>query len=497
MRFADYILLAIKNLFRQKMRTFLTIVAITVGSLSVILMMSLIISIRQSMMDTLGKMGAFTLVSVSRDPNSTDTQLISGGNNNPGSDEGKKITDDTLASVKAIAHVVDATPIVSVQAKTMRLEGSLKKQWSSVLGYDPSSNVFDLPLLAGRALSQYDMDKIVVGSNFVETYGYNSNPKDLLGKHVLLTYDMGPGSGPDWGNPPAKPPQGAGKEWYDNQTNWAIEIPVEIVGIADNKAMDDKQNYVTLAFAKRLMTPVRWEMDNGAQKECEQSNQQQQQQNKNSSSSATQPQPPQRDCNALVTEKLVKDDQFTKTGYGSITINVDDTKNVADVAKAVEALGYGATTAENMIAQMNRIFLILTVVLGAIGGISLFVAAIGIINTMIMATYERTREIGVMRACGATRSTILLLFSFEAAILGFLGGVFGVVISFLLGLVAKLLVTKFGASLGTIPIDQIGSFPLWLVGGVLTFTTLIGVLSGLYPAIRASRLNPVDALRYE
>jgi len=114
-----------------------------------------------------------------------------------------------------------------------------------------------------------------------------------------------------------------------------------------------------------------------------------------------------------------------------------------------------------------------------------------------MATYERTREIGVMRACGATRSTILLLFSFEAAILGFLGGVFGVVISFLLGLVAKLLVTKFGASLGTIPIDQIGSFPLWLVGGVLTFTTLIGVLSGLYPAIRASRLNPVDALRYE
>jgi putative ABC transport system permease protein len=258
MRFADYILLAIKNLFRQTTRTILTIVAITVGSLSVILMMSLIISIRQSIMNTLGKMGAFTLVSVSRDPNSTDNQqLISGGNNNPGGDEGKKITDTTVADMKKIAHVVDATPIMPVQAKTMRLDGSQKKQWSSALGYDPASNVLDLPLLAGRALSQYDMDKVVVGSNFVETYGYHGKEKDLLGQRVLLTYDMGPGSGPDWGNPPAKPPQNAGKEWYDNQTNSAIEIPVEIVGIADNKAMDDKQNYVTLAFAKRLMTSVR------------------------------------------------------------------------------------------------------------------------------------------------------------------------------------------------------------------------------------------------
>jgi putative ABC transport system permease protein len=180
-----------------------------------------------------------------------------------------------------------------------------------------------------------------------------------------------------------------------------------------------------------------------------------------------------------------------------MTLKVDDTKNVTEVAKAVESLGYGATTAENMIAQMNRIFLLLTVVLGAIGGISLFVAAIGIINTMIMATYERTREIGVMRACGATRATILALFSFEAAMLGFFGGVFGTIISMSLGALARILVTKFGASFGNIPIDQIGSFPIWLVAGVLLFTTLIGVLSGLYPAIRASRLNPVDALRYE
>ena len=116
---------------------------------------------------------------------------------------------------------------------------------------------------------------------------------------------------------------------------------------------------------------------------------------------------------------------------------------------------------------------------------------------MIMATYERTREIGVMRACGATKATIRRLFTFEAAMLGFWGGLFGLLISYGIGMLAKLLVTKYGANLGNVPVQHIGSFPFWLIAGVISFTTLIGMLAGLYPAIRAARLNPVDALRYE
>ena len=138
-----------------------------------------------------------------------------------------------------------------------------------------------------------------------------------------------------------------------------------------------------------------------------------------------------------------------------------------------------------------------SIVLGIICGISLFVAAIGIINTMVMATYERIREIGVMRACGATRSMIRQMFTFEAAMLGFWGGVFGLVICIGLTSAAKFIIARTGGSTGNIPIEKLGNYPIWLIVSVIAFTTLVGMLSGLGPAVRASRLNPVDALRYE
>jgi ABC-type antimicrobial peptide transport system permease subunit len=505
MRFADYYLLAIKNLSRQKARTFLTIVAITIGSLSVILMASLIISVRQSLINSFKKMGAFNLVTVTRDPNTSDnSQLISSGNNDPTSGEGKIIDDKTLTALKTIPNVADATPILSVWVKTIRLDGQTKKMWSNLIGYQPETSVFDLPLLAGGSLTMSDMDKIVVGAKFTETYGFTGHPQDLIGKKVILNYDSGGGTAPDWGNPPEKPPNNAGKEWYDSQSKKGGEITAEIIGVADNKTMDDSQNYISLAWARRLMTQVHWEWDDTARKACEENNQKLQEANnqkmKETNSlkdKAVKSNLNLPDCSSLTTEKLVKEDNFSKSGYGSIILKVDNTANIKSVAGAAAKLGYGVTTAENMISQINRMLAIIGLVLGLIGGISLFVAAIGIINTMIMATYERIREIGVMRACGATRGTILFLFSIEAALLGFWGGVFGMTISYVLGLIARILVQKFGASLGNIPIDQIGTFPLWLIGGVITFTTLIGIISGLYPAIRASRLNPVDALRYE
>jgi putative ABC transport system permease protein len=196
--------------------------------------------------------------------------------------------------------------------------------------------------------------------------------------------------------------------------------------------------------------------------------------------------------------QLVKDSWFDRQGYSSVIIKVDDQDNIDKVADSVKVLGYGANTAKLMLEEINKILTMVGAVLAVIGGISLFVAAIGIINTMIMATYERTREIGVLRACGATKGTISRLFTFEAAMLGFWGGVFGMTISFILGTVAKFIVQHNPASaMSNIPISEIGNFPLWLILSVLAFTTLIGMLSGLYPAHRAAKLNPVEALRYE
>ena len=474
MSFADYIRLAVKNLARQKSRTALTIVAITVGSLSLILMASLIIGIRQSLIDQFKNLGAFNLVTILKDPNSTDNNNLMGTGGD--TQEGKKITDATLADAKRIPHVVAATPILSgFGMGTMKLDGSEKKSWANLTAYDPTSKVFDVPILAGRNITGSDMDKIVVGSRFLEDFKYVGKAEELVGKKVILNSKMGgPGSGIDWGPLPQKPPTNADESWYKEQGNKGIDIEAEIVGVADNGTVGDGTNYINLAWARKLNTQVRWEWDKSNDQQKKEGNY----------SGPTQ-------------MTLVKSDNFATEGYTSIVMKIDDTENLSKVSESVSKLGYGAMTAQSMIDQINKIMSLVGIVLALIAGISLFVAAIGIINTMIMATYERTREIGVMRACGATRATIRRLFTVEAASLGFWGGVFGLAISIVLGQVAKFIVHKYGANLGNIPVQNIGSFPLWLILAVIAFTTFVGMLSGLYPAYKAAKLNPVDALRYE
>lgn len=501
----DFIRTAFKNFARQKLRTFLTITAITVGSLSLILMASLLLGMRQTAIESFKKMGAFNLVTVIKDPNSIDdnTQLISNGNDGM-SDEGKKIDDATLSLIKNLPNVASATPTLSVWVKTIRLEGSDKKSWSNMMAYETQANVFDMQLLAGRNLIDSDLDKIIVGSRFLETYGYTSNPQGLIGKKVLLSYESGPGSGPDWGNPPAKPQMNKDGEWKDgNEKPIMIDIPAEIVGIADNRLMNSDQNYVTIAWAKKLMTTVNWQFDDSARKECDKNNEvkmqelKQQAQNSGDKTILDDASRNMTRCDDLVQMILKKDDGFVRNGYGSVIIKVKDEKQIAKVAEGVQKMGYGAVTAQNMIDQINKVIAGISLGLGVIGGISLFVAAIGIINTMLMAGYERIREIGVMRACGATKSNIRLLFTLEAAFLGFWGGIFGLIISVVLTQIAKFGIKKFGGSLNELPLDHVGDFSIWLILAIIAFTTLIGLISGLYPAIRASRLNPVEALRNE
>ncbi|OGB70370.1 hypothetical protein A2Y26_00130 [candidate division CPR2 bacterium GWD2_39_7] len=483
MRLFDYIKTAYKNLMRRKSRTFLTIVAITVGSLSLILMVSIIISIKQSLVKQFQELGAFNLVTVMRDPNSVDSHSLVGTNGDP--NEGKKIDDTTLATMRKLNHVAEGTPTTQVNAGTMRLEGEAKKTWGNVLGIDPNNNVFGMEVVAGRKLTEGDMDKIVVGQRFLEEVGFKGAPKDLIGKKVILTIKMGGGSAPDWGPLPEKPPENADKEWWESESNKGTDIPAEIVGVLHNGMMDSGGSYVTLDWAKKLMTSVSWRYPEQTKEQKE--HQEQNSKNQGQNFQASQPQ-----------MELQKDSWFERQGYSSIFLKVDDQKNLEKLAEEVKVQGYGANTAEEMLDQINEILTGIGIILAVIGGISLFVASIGIINTMIMATYERTREIGVMRACGAKKRTIRRLFTFEAAMLGFWGGVLGMGISYILGTIAKYFVNNStSAAMSNIPISEIGNFPWWLILSVVAFTTFIGMMSGLYPAHRAAKLNPVEALRYE
>jgi ABC-type antimicrobial peptide transport system permease subunit len=150
-----------------------------------------------------------------------------------------------------------------------------------------------------------------------------------------------------------------------------------------------------------------------------------------------------------------------------------------------------------MLDLANRGMIIVQTMLGSVGALALLVASIGIANTMIMAVYERTREIGILKAVGAAPGQIRALFVVEASLIGMLGGVVGTIVGWLLGKGLNVLILEI-LRWQEVPVQ--GTFFIvswWLVLVALAFATLVGLLAGLYPAARAARLPPLDALRYE
>jgi len=125
------------------------------------------------------------------------------------------------------------------------------------------------------------------------------------------------------------------------------------------------------------------------------------------------------------------------------------------------------------------------------------VAALGVTNTMIVAIYERTREIGIMKAIGASRGDVLKLFMAEASLIGFLGGVVGLVLGSLLGRGVDWVAHLYLQAQEVTGIGSLSVVPWWLAAGAVAFATLVGLVAGVYPAFQAARLDPVAALRYE
>ncbi|HSM57265.1 MAG TPA: ABC transporter permease [Candidatus Sulfomarinibacteraceae bacterium] len=202
--------------------------------------------------------------------------------------------------------------------------------------------------------------------------------------------------------------------------------------------------------------------------------------------------------NQWVTGKRV---DHNKEGYFSIQVKAADISYVVNLAEQITDLGYNAWTQQTTVEGVNSFFTVLQVVFGGVGAIALLVAAIGIANTMAMAILERTREIGLMKAVGATNRHVLSVFLGEAAGIGFLGGLGGVAIGWGLGQVLNVVALAYlaGQSVqsGAPPPTVAVYTPLWLPIFALVFATIIGFLSGLYPALSAATLPPVTALKYE
>ena len=190
-----------------------------------------------------------------------------------------------------------------------------------------------------------------------------------------------------------------------------------------------------------------------------------------------------------------------RDGYNQVVVKVANVDQVLDISDQITQMGFQAYTPQSYVQGINSFFLILQVIFGGVGAIALLVAAIGIANTMAMAILERTREIGLMKAVGATNRDVLSIFLGEASGIGFVGGLGGVILGWSAGQVINVLALSYlagqSAQQGGPPPSTAVYTPLWLPIFALIFATLIGLLSGLYPALRAATMVPVNALKYE
>ena len=182
--------------------------------------------------------------------------------------------------------------------------------------------------------------------------------------------------------------------------------------------------------------------------------------------------------------------------YSSVSARVKSPAQIQAVEDAIKKMGFTTFSLLDASQSLRTFFKVLDLFLGIFGSLALAVASIGIVNTLVMAILERRREIGVMKAIGASDGDVKKLFFAEAGAMGILGGFTGVALGWAIGRVINL-GTNIYLKRQSLPPDNFWSVPWWLVLSAIGFSFIVSLISGLYPAGRAARLDPVQALRYE
>ena len=439
----DLLGMAFMNLWRRKLRAFLTMLGMVIGTASVVVMVSLGIGINVSYRESIEQAGSLTKITVQ--PQDWDKfwqqQEASGSNGYvSGSPQTVDINDKAINKIKAIPHVKAVTPILQTwngYFKCGKFVGN-----STLYGIDMSvASEFGIALSEGEFCGKGSGStvELIAGSqvpyNFYNPTNYSSatnrdgTPRiKLMTDNIKLTFD----SNNIYGGDP-----GTGK----------------------------KGKYYKVKVTGLIAESNDWELSSGCY------------------------------MDVTVLKKLLRDNKSfvgtsdSKTTYSEAWVKVDSVENVSEVQAAIKEMGFGASSLGDMLQQVQDSTKQLRALLGAIGGVALLVAAISIMNTMMMAIYERTKEIGVIKVLGCRMKDICALFLAESAYIGFFGGLLGVGASY--GLSA--LLNNF--FLGSMEMRSV--IPIWLTLGVWAFSIVVAMLSGLYPSLKAMKLSPLAAIRSE
>jgi len=183
-------------------------------------------------------------------------------------------------------------------------------------------------------------------------------------------------------------------------------------------------------------------------------------------------------------------------GYSAAGIKLTSPKYVEPVKKHVEDLGFETFSLMDQLEEIKTVFIFMDLFLFAVGMIAIVVASLGIINTMVMSILERYKEIGIMKAVGASNKDVKKIFFFESGVIGFMGGIFGLALGWVVSMIINLIINSIAVRQG-VPDMNYFSFPWWLCLGAIVFSILVSLIAGIYPTLRAAKVDPVVALRHD
>ncbi len=433
MRFPDLLHTAFLNLWRRKLRAFLTVLGMVIGTSSIVVMVSLGVGIRQSMIESYASMGSLTNITVS---NWRRTESTSGNV----SYKEVKLDKKAVDNIRRIPGVVAAMP--QITAWGMLMSGKYATD-VSIMGIDmEQAALFGIEIAEGEFPSNKmaggKVPMLMSASIYNNFYDPNANrwspaidkdgnPKVTSKSRLKLTFDYNQVYGNGMGNDPGYVqgkvytvvPSGQMTE-SGNDFSWYCMVDIKVL----EKLAKENPNYITL----------------------------------------------------------------DKKNYSQVIVKCDEIDNVLEIKKKIEDMGFGASCIQEWLEQSEQQIKQTQYLLGAIGGVSLLVAAIGIMNTMMMSIYERTKEIGIIKVLGCRMSNIAALFLTEAAYIGFFGGALGLGLSYGLSVALNNFLVDSGFR---------SVIPAYLAVGALVFSVVVALISGLYPALRAMKLSPLAAIRNE
>ncbi|MCT4598868.1 MAG: ABC transporter permease [Vallitalea sp.] len=459
----DLIRMGLKNLFRRKLRTFLTTLGIIIGTISIIVMISIGIGMQKNMDDRLNKMGSLDIIEVypSREGgggggNHREMSVMSSSNR---SSKENLITNNDITLLKQIEGIDAVTPVIEmdVTMASKRMIGEYVEIKGMTLEF---MEKYGLEIDKGRMLASDDKNALLMGKYILHDF---HDSKDENWWENMYDPETGERKAPVFDPIGEKMTMSFDRRYGRDDSRQPIRpTKVSVVGTLSNDNYH-KAGYAYMEISKLQELKEKYDK---------------------------------------MTAYAEYDGKKPRnTGYRQALVHVPNRKDIEDIQKEIGKLGLDARSDSDWLKESESMASTVKMVFGGIGGIALLVAAIGITNTMVMAIYERRKEIGVMKVIGSSIRDIKKLFLFESAAIGLLGGLLGILASFGLSYALNNLISDQLMHFLDIYPDPdeakiaLSIIPPWLVFSALGFTALIGLVSGYLPARKAMKLSALEAIK--